>query len=175
MRATHLCLTLCDPMDCSPSGCSVHWIVQVRTLAWAAFPFPRGSSWPRAWTLHCRQICTAWATGKHSRAQESYTNAAQLPLCICWFRVSGWASGSFGYCVPLLPFFLSRFLPSLWNDEILPHRKLSDDRSSGFRCCFHGTSRMWRSGLAGSSRSHLCRVSGWVKVWIKPKRKQGGP
>ena len=30
------CLTLCDPMDCSPSGSSVHGILQARTLGWVA-------------------------------------------------------------------------------------------------------------------------------------------
>ena len=30
------CPTLCDPMDCSPSGCSVHGILQTRILEWVA-------------------------------------------------------------------------------------------------------------------------------------------
>ena len=30
------CLTLCDPMDCSPSGSSVHGIFQARILEWVA-------------------------------------------------------------------------------------------------------------------------------------------
>ena len=30
------CLTLCDPMDCSPPGSSVHEILQARTLEWIA-------------------------------------------------------------------------------------------------------------------------------------------
>ena len=34
------CLTLCDPMDCSPSGSSVHGILQARRVEWSAFPFP---------------------------------------------------------------------------------------------------------------------------------------
>ena len=41
------CPTLCDPMDCSPSGSSVHGILQARTLEWVAIPFSRGSSRPR--------------------------------------------------------------------------------------------------------------------------------
>ena len=45
-----LCLTLCDPMDCSPSGCSVHGILQARILGWVAILFSRGSSWSRGWT-----------------------------------------------------------------------------------------------------------------------------
>ena len=41
------CLTLCDPMDGSPPGSSVHGILQARLLEWVAISFPRGSSWPR--------------------------------------------------------------------------------------------------------------------------------
>ena len=38
-------LTLCDPMDCSPPGSSVHGISQTRTLEWVAISFfSRGSS-----------------------------------------------------------------------------------------------------------------------------------
>ena len=33
------CLTLCDPMDCSPSGSSVHGIFQARVLEWGAIAF----------------------------------------------------------------------------------------------------------------------------------------
>ena len=40
------CLTLCDPMDCSSPGSSVHGILQVRILEWVAMTSSRGSSWP---------------------------------------------------------------------------------------------------------------------------------
>ena len=40
----HSCLILCDPMDCSPPGSSVHGILQARILEWVAMPFSRGSS-----------------------------------------------------------------------------------------------------------------------------------
>ena len=33
------CLTLCDPMDCSPPGSSVHGIFQARALEWGAIAF----------------------------------------------------------------------------------------------------------------------------------------
>ena len=46
MRAQS-CPTLCDPMDCSPSGSSVYGILQARILEWVAMPYSRGSSWPR--------------------------------------------------------------------------------------------------------------------------------
>ena len=35
---------LCDIMDCSPPGFSVHGISQARILEWAVLPFSRGSS-----------------------------------------------------------------------------------------------------------------------------------
>ena len=36
-----LCPTLCDPMDRSPPGSSVHGILQARILEWAALPATR--------------------------------------------------------------------------------------------------------------------------------------
>ena len=36
------CLTLCDPMDCSPPGSSICGILQVRILEWVAISFSRG-------------------------------------------------------------------------------------------------------------------------------------
>ena len=41
------CLALCDPVDCSSPGSSVHGILQERILEWVAIPFSRGSSPPR--------------------------------------------------------------------------------------------------------------------------------
>ena len=46
----HSCLTLCDPIGCSPPGSSVHGILHARILEWVENPFSRGSSWPRDWT-----------------------------------------------------------------------------------------------------------------------------
>ena len=43
------CTTLCNPMDCSPLGSSVHGIFQARTLVWVAISYSRGSSQPRDW------------------------------------------------------------------------------------------------------------------------------
>ena len=59
------CLTLCDPMDCSPPDSSVHGILQARILEWVAIISSRVSSQPRLGSqdqglnpglLHCRQI-----------------------------------------------------------------------------------------------------------------------
>ena len=49
VRMAQSCLTLCDPMDYSLPGSSVHGILQARTLEWFAMPFSRRSSQPRDW------------------------------------------------------------------------------------------------------------------------------
>ena len=45
------CPTLCDAMDCSPPGSSVHGILQARILEWVAMPSSRESFRPRNQTL----------------------------------------------------------------------------------------------------------------------------
>ena len=47
-----LCLTLCDPMDCSPQGSSVHGISLARILEWVAISFSRGSLQTQGSNLH---------------------------------------------------------------------------------------------------------------------------
>ena len=46
-REGYCCLTLCNPMDCSPPGSSVYGISQARILKWVAISSSRGSSLPR--------------------------------------------------------------------------------------------------------------------------------
>ena len=52
-----LCLTLCDPMDCSLPDSSVHETFQARILEWVALSFSRGSSRPRDQTLVSHDSC----------------------------------------------------------------------------------------------------------------------
>ena len=58
------CSALCDPVDCSPPGSSIHGILQARVLEWVAMSFSRGSSQPRDWTQVSRiagRRFTIWA------------------------------------------------------------------------------------------------------------------
>ena len=64
---TQLCLTLCDSMDCSSLGSSVHGILQARILEWVTMPSSRGSSWPRDQTQISHiagEFFTIWVTGE---------------------------------------------------------------------------------------------------------------
>ena len=65
------CLTLCDPMDCSPPDSLVHGIFQARILEWGAISFSRGSSQPRDRTAvsYIADRCfTIWATREALKA-----------------------------------------------------------------------------------------------------------
>ena len=59
------CPTLCDPVDCSLPGSSVHGILQARILEWVTISFSRGSSRPGDWTRVSRiggRCFNLWAT-----------------------------------------------------------------------------------------------------------------
>ena len=78
VAAKHMCMhahsvsrvpTLCDPVDYSPLGSSVHRILQARTQNWVAISFSRGSSWLRDWIhVSCidRRILYHWDTREAS-------------------------------------------------------------------------------------------------------------
>ena len=60
---TQSCMILCNPMDCSPPGSSVHGILQARILEWVAISFSRGYFWPKDRTyISCtgRRILYHW-------------------------------------------------------------------------------------------------------------------
>ena len=60
-KSLQSCLTLWDPMGCSPPGSSVQGILQARILEWVAMP-SRGSSRPRDRTCIC--LCLLhWQAG----------------------------------------------------------------------------------------------------------------
>ena len=67
------CPTLCDPVDCSPPGSSVHGILRPRILEWVAISFSRGSSRPRGRTqLSCMagRRFNLWATREDERKNK---------------------------------------------------------------------------------------------------------
>ena len=65
-KSLQSCPTLCDPVDCSLPGSSVHGILQAKILEQPAIPSSRGSSQPRDQTFIsyvfgiCRQVLTVY-------------------------------------------------------------------------------------------------------------------
>ena len=81
VKVAQLCPTLCDPMDCSLPGSSVHGIIQARILEWVAIPFSRGSSWPRNRTQVSHiagRFYMVWATREAQSCNKPFL------LCTCW-------------------------------------------------------------------------------------------
>ena len=72
-----LCLTLWDPMDCSPPGSSVHGILQARILEWVTMPFSRESPQPTDQTgiscASCISCIESWF----------FTTGPLEKLCVC--------------------------------------------------------------------------------------------
>ena len=78
-EVTQSCPTLCDPMDYSLPGSSVHGIFHARVLEWNAISFSRGSSWPRDRT-QVSHIVDRWLTVWATREVLNWlTNALLVP------------------------------------------------------------------------------------------------
>ena len=112
-EAAQSCLTLCDPVDCSPPGSSVHGILQARILEWVAiswglselssrspvflYSFSLGNWWHSHsfWYYHCAIWSKSWSA----------------PLSPCALN---WIS-SLGYCIRHLTLFMQNWTdgPSL--------------------------------------------------------------
>ena len=103
---TQSCLTLCNPVDCSLPGFSIHGILQARILEWVPMPSYRGSSWPRDQTRVSSISCTAgrfftahspgehrhnnnylkckWPKCSNQKTQNGYKN--KTPICAIYKR-----------------------------------------------------------------------------------------
>ena len=74
MLIAQSCPTLCDPMDYSPPGSSVHGISQARILEWVAILF-RGI-FPTHWVSCITEgVFTIWATREALKVIKSYVNS----------------------------------------------------------------------------------------------------
>ena len=79
---TYSCLSLCDSMDYSPLGSSVHGLFQARILEWIDIPFSRVSSWPKDRTcISCiaGRIFTIWAAREALTEGRTGANDAIWP------------------------------------------------------------------------------------------------
>ena len=78
-EVAHSCPTLCNPMDCSLPGSSIHGIFQASVLEWVAISFSRRSSRPRDRTqVSCiaGRCFTVWATREALHVQKQQAKEA---------------------------------------------------------------------------------------------------
>ena len=82
---TQSCPILCDPMDCSPPGSSVHEILQGRILEWVPFPSPGDlpDPWikPRSPASQVDSL-PGKPLGKPSPALKADSLLSKPPLCM---------------------------------------------------------------------------------------------
>ena len=105
-----LYLTLCDPMDCSLSGSSIHRIFQARILECVAMPSSRGPSQPRDRTqVSC--IAGGFFTMSATREAQVGVNCHHvqvLPTALChhfpWLLVTCFYLQSQQCCISLIIF-----------------------------------------------------------------------
>ena len=98
------CPTLCDPMDCSPPGSSVHGSLQARILEWVAIPFSRESSWPRDQTRVSCITGRIFTTEQPGKPIQFGGNYEKRQFSWCFLTLPRWMTGLGGTCkVVLLP------------------------------------------------------------------------
>ena len=85
-KSLQSCLTLCDPMDCSPLGSPVPGILQARTLDWVASSF--SNAWK--WKVKVKSLSHIWLFA------TPWTAAHQAPPSMGVSRQEHWSG------VPLL-------------------------------------------------------------------------
>ena len=91
-KSLQSCPTLCDPIDCSPPGFSVHRILQARTLEWVAISFSNAWKWKVKVKLlsHVRLLATPW-TADSSKCNSNIKTWVQvfMPNSASWWLQAG--------------------------------------------------------------------------------------
>ena len=82
------CLTLRDPVRCTPLGSSVHGILQARIPGCVGVLSSRGSSQPRIKPGLLRLL--HWQAGSLSLAPPGKPNSMDLPTVCCWKKIFYW-------------------------------------------------------------------------------------
>ena len=85
-EVTQLCLTLCDPMDCSLPGSSIYGIFQARILEWVAISFSSAWKWKvKVKSLsHLQLFATPWTVAYQAPppmgfSRQEYWSGVPLP------------------------------------------------------------------------------------------------
>ena len=90
------CVQLCNSVNCSPPGSSVHGILQARIVKWIVMPSSGGFSWPRdrthisciPWVLipnWSRTICLKKKKKESMNLLLSFSFSPALPLPSVWY------------------------------------------------------------------------------------------
>ena len=156
-------------MDCSPSGSSIHGILQTRVLEWVAISFSRGSSRPRDRT---QSVCivgrrfTIWATREvplediSKRLTSAFKNYAHL---------------NFRFLISLLPLSLHpSALMSLQNQWLITLQRRGEGQCQVLWMCGVGRGDLDLSPSVLSNFWHLNKKED-LFLWTLPIHKPSPP
>ena len=127
------CPTLCDPMDCSPLGSSLHGILQARILEWVAMPSSVRSFWPSDWNCVSCISCTA---GRFFTAELPRWFLCALPNALLKFFTRDYQTSLISYAYFLL--HLSTLLRCLTNTLDSTQPRLNSSSFSSTNYFIHG-------------------------------------
>ena len=98
----HSCPTICNTMDCSPPGSSVHGMLQARILEWVAISYSRGSCQPRDWVrFSCMQADSLPSEPPqkqslmHKRSTTTHLKPLSTPSNLVQSVLHGWNQGTY--------------------------------------------------------------------------------
>ena len=161
LLVTQSCLTLCNPMDCSPPGSSIHGILWARILAWVAIPSSRRSSQPRdrtwvsctagrpqGWPWHPLILCVIFTVhclrGRRLWIQTTWDQRG--PTLICHVAcISHWTSWPWFPFLKMRAMFLLSTLTAVFEEL---------NKLSGFFCSF-----------VLSQQTLVWAIQWWVLLW----------
>ena len=104
-KSLQLCMTLCDPIDCSPPGSRVPGVLQARTLEWVAISF--SNAWK--WKVKVKLLSCVWLL------MTPWTAAYQAPPSMGFSRQEYWSG------VPLPSLMLLVRQPFIWSGRSCVH------------------------------------------------------
>ena len=136
-KSLQLCPTLCDSIDCSPTGSPVPGILQARTLQWAAISF--SNAWK--WEVKVKSFSCVWLL------ETPWTVAHQAPPSMGFSRQEYWSG------VPLPSPVLSAVNLQLQDCFFPPSLE-----ASSWNCASHSFS----TDLVVATRLHLCCYTGII-------------
>ena len=123
-KSLQSCLTLCDPIDGSPSGSPIPGILQVRTLEWIAISFSNAWKWKvKVKALSCVLLFTTPWTAAHQAppsmgfSRQEYWSGVPLPspkFLLYRFKL-------YRFIINLTSAFLNLSLN--WTNSVLPMSK----------------------------------------------------
>ena len=173
------CPTLCDPMDCSLPGSSVHGVLQARILEWVAMPSSRGSSQPKDWTqVSCikGRFFIIWATRESSSHVWMWELAHKEGWVLknwCFWTVEKTLESPLD-CKEIKPvnpkgnqsWILTGGIdteseaPIFWPPDV-KSRLTGKDLNAG---------KDWRQEEKGTTEDEMASLTQWTCVWASPGR-----